>query len=285
MANVNEIIKFSRRSGRGAQADRGVLGGRPRLGVAARPLGALRAVRLPAGPAHHRSGREDVLRHAQRVLRRRHRRLAHQAEVRRGAPDHRHPLREAGTDHPRVGRSWPANGEHPRRAVDAVQSRHQSDAAISGVLLGAFGVLPCERDRPRPVHGQRLLSGSRRSSRSATPHTSASISSAASGASSRGYRRSTRRSRSRRSATPPIRRDCPVCTAASISATTTRPRRRWDASSVAGLDQGPDVLERHGAVTPGASGAMPRADSPLAPTIQRGPRRPCARSDRSPAAS
>ena len=53
----------------------------------------------------------------------------------------------------------------------------------------------------------------------------------------------------------------------------------------AGLDQGADVLERHGAVTPGEPAQCRSLTSARDPTIRRGPRRPCARSDRSPAAS
>ena len=58
-------------------------------------------------------------------------------------PDHSHSPREAGTYHPRLGRARPADDEDPGRAMDALQSRNQSDPAVSRVLLGACGVLPC----------------------------------------------------------------------------------------------------------------------------------------------
>ncbi len=63
---------------------------------------------------HDRSGRQDVLRDAQRVVRRRHRGLAHQAEVQRGAAHHGGAVREARADDHGVGWSGTAHRADPR---------------------------------------------------------------------------------------------------------------------------------------------------------------------------
>jgi hypothetical protein len=79
------------------------------------------------------------------------------------------PVSEAGRGGPRRRRPGPADREHPGREMDAVQPRQQLDAAVPGVLLGAFDLFARERRSAHALHRQRSLRVLRRDSRELRP--------------------------------------------------------------------------------------------------------------------
>ncbi|CAA9339533.1 MAG: hypothetical protein AVDCRST_MAG11-2908, partial [uncultured Gemmatimonadaceae bacterium] len=139
------------------QGDRRVLGRRPELGAAARPLVPARRVGGAARRPDARRDGQDVLRAEQRDLRREHRGLGREARVRLGAPGDRGALLEGRQDGALVGRAGARRGHDARRAVAPVPARDLPHAPLPGVHLRAQRVLGRRRRDPRAVHRERRV--------------------------------------------------------------------------------------------------------------------------------